>query len=230
MTSLSSANFKEIAVSHLLGPVNTIKETFKNRIDITTALLGSKVNEYINGRQLLLDNVEHCTDDKSGLMKGITDNEIGVNYHELIDKYGRYKTDSESIYKQYIHNPVDNIIDTGIDQLEQQDVTRKLFENLRNACSVFAKWITEHRSGIDVEVQDFVGAVDTYVTNKIPVLTTDLIACINRSTNDAENDVRSQYQAINFATPNPLFETGDKDIDEITELLAQLAKLEAAGP
>jgi len=162
MTPPSSANFKKIAENHLRDQVNTINDMFKTRIDRATAVLGSKVNDYNHGRQLLIDNVEHCTDDITGLSKDINDDKIGDNYHELIEKYGRYKTDSESLYNQYISNPVDTIIDTDIDQLEQQDATRKLFQTLQDSCRGIVGFITQNMSEIDVEVEAFNTLVDEY--------------------------------------------------------------------
>jgi len=151
------------------------------------------------------------------------------NYHELIEKYGRYKTDSESLYNQYISNPVDTIIDTDIHQLEQQDATRKLFQTLQDSCRGIVGFITQNMSEIDVEVEAFNTLVDEYVKT-IPDLRNRLLACIQRSSNDAGDKVRTDYHAIypnNLgilppASLDPLVHEGDALIDDIERLLAEL--------
>jgi hypothetical protein len=225
-SATSSANFREIAENHLRVPAFTIQREFDTRIDKTIAELGPTINEYQNSRKELLENIHYCTNDTTGLTDAINDDKIGSMYNNLQGKYSGYKQYSDDLYTG-IHNEVIKITDTGIDNVQQQNATRTLFQNIRDNCTAFAEWVKKHLSEIDVEVPDFVTGVETYVRSTIPVLTKRLIACINRSINTTDNDVRDQYQAINFATLNPLFETGDEDIGEIEQLLADL---EVAGP
>jgi hypothetical protein len=229
----SSANFAEIAVNYLRVPAFNIQKMFDTRIARTTAVLNSKLVKYNDGRKELIDNVEHCTDDPTGLTNDITRDVIGDNYKALIGKYDGYKQEYQYLYDG-IRDMVGEIttrgIETNIDKLPQQDATRTLFQTLRDNCIAFATRITQHMNELDKDVQDFDAAVTDYVKNKIPVLTNRLIACINRSIDKAENDVRSQYKAIDFANLGPSFSEGDGVIGEIRELLTKLAELEADSP
>jgi len=200
---------------------------FNVRIDRTTDELASKLDEYDKGRKELIDNVKHCTDDKTGLTGNINDDKIRDKYEELKQKYDGYKQKSEGLYDSSIVNLFGSIINTGIDELPQQDATRTLFQTLRDNCITFAV-ITEHMDELEDDVKDFNGAVTDYVTNKIPDLTERLIACINRSINDAKIKIDSGRDAIKFDKLNPLSSKGDDVIGKIRELLDELAELEAA--
>jgi hypothetical protein len=199
---------------------------------ITIAKLGPTINEYQNSRKELIENIQYCTDDITGLTGDINDNKIGNMYDNLQGKYSGYKQYSDERYR-YIHNKVRTINDTGIDDVQQQDATRTLFRDIGDKCTAFAKWVTDRMSEINVEVQDFVGAVDTYVGSTIPLLRKRLIACINRSADKESKDFDVEFQKMNFATLQHLFATEGENIRGIKELLAELdelAQLEADGP
>ena len=225
-TAPSSANFAYIAVNYLRVPAFNIQQMFDTRISRTTAELDISFGKYNVDRKELIDNVEHCTSDTTGLKDNIKRDDIGDKYDELKQKYDGYKKEYQKLYDG-IHDKVREInikgIETNIDQLPQQDATRTLFQTLRDNCIAFAGFITEHMKKLEDDAKDFNGAVTDYVTNKIPDLTERLIACIRRSIDEAENDVRIQYQAIDFTKLAPSFSEGDSDINEISGLLAKLA-------
>ena len=225
-----SANFAKIAVNSLQVPFFDIQQKFNTRIGETAITLEGKLREYNDNRKELIDNVEHCTDDKTRLSDEINDDKIGDTYQELIKKYFGYKTESEGLYKNDIQIPVRTIIDTGIDQLKQQNDTRKLFQTLRDNCSKFAGFITEHMNELENDVQDFNAAVDGYVKNKIPLFKKRLFACINRSIAVATTEIDRERGAVVTNIIDGLFGTGDNDIVKISRLLDELAKLEEDSP
>ena len=191
-----------------------IQQRFKTHISETTEELNSKLGKYNDSKKELIENVKHCTDDP---FDGENLDEIGNDYDALIQTYNRYNTESEDRYNSIV-SLVGDIIDTGIDQPQQQIDTRTLFKTLRGKCNAFAEFITEHMN----ELEEYVLYFNNYVTNKIPDLTERLIACITRSIDVATTEINREHGAIVFANIESLFETGDKDIDEISRLLAEL--------
>ena len=192
------------------------QQNFDTRIDETIAELNSKLGEYDKGRKDLTDNVGHCTDD-TGLTDEINLDEIGDKYEELIETYNRYKTESEDRYNSIV-SLVKYIIDTGIDELQQQIDTRALFQTLQGNCIELAEFITEHMDELENDMKDFNGAVTGYLTD----LTKRLIACINRSIDIATIKINENMARIDFANLDRSFSDGDGFIDEITPLLAEL--------
>jgi hypothetical protein len=226
-----SADFRAIAVDHLQVPALTIKDMFDNHIVETKGKLETKIESYDQSRQNLLDNIQHCTDDTDDpdLLQHIENNEIRDNYKDLIANYERYKDDSSVIYTD-ITQEVVKIVDTGIDDDEQRQKTKDLFEIIQNKCTAFADVVTGIMGDKHAEIADFEKSVDTYISEVVTDLTTRLIDCINRSIVDAETKIVSERDAIDSTSIDKLFDTGDRVISEIEELLAELAQLEAAGP
>ena len=219
-TPPSSADFKDIARLYLQDVALYIQQKFKTHISETTEELNSKLGKYNDSKKELIENVKHCTYDP---FHGENLDEIGDDYNALIQTYKRYNTQSEYRYNSIV-SLVGDIIDTGIDQPQRQIDTRTLFQTLRGNCIAFAEFITEHMKNLEDDVLYF----NNYVTNKIPDLTKRLIACINRSIDVTTTEIVSGHLDIKFDKLVPSFNDGDSVIGEISGLLDELAKLEAA--
>jgi hypothetical protein len=227
-SATSSVNFKDIAVNYLNESVSTINDMFNSHIGKTIAELDSKFKSYDQSRQNLVDNIQHCTNDRN-LLQDINNVEILGNYDSLVAKYKGYKEESSKLYKG-ITQDVDKIVDTGIDDDTQQKRTKDLFEMIKNKCTTFAEFVTDRMDKIRAEIADFEKSVANYLSTVVPGLTTRLIACINHSIRVAETEIDSGYGAIHYDIITEHFELGDKDIVEIPKLLDKLVQLEADSP
>ena len=214
-------------MNHLLALANMIKGVFDTHIGSSVKILVEKIEEYDNEKKPLVQNIPHCINDTTSLADSINDDTIDIKYVQLGRKYDTdYKTEIEDLLKN-IADECESVENDNIDQLSQQDKIRKIFKEIQQKCTDFAQWVTEHMSGINVEVAAFNTLVDEYVKNTIPDLTKQLIACINRNIGETFGRINDANMTIDIQALTTSVDKGDALIREISGLLAQL---EAAGP
>jgi hypothetical protein len=203
---------------------------FDNHISNTIAELDISFGEYKARRKELIDNVEHCTSDTTGLRDEINADKIGDKYGELKQKYDGYKKESVSKCDSIVSLVLEistKGIETNIDQLSQQKATRTLFQTLRGNCIELAEFITKHMKNLENDMKDFNGAVDDYLINTIRVLRKRLIACINRSIDETFDRINQSNIAIDVPALTRSVGNGDGVIDEISGLLAKLEEADS---
>jgi hypothetical protein len=164
------------------------------------------------------------------LANSINVDTIDIKYVQLGRKYDTYYKDEIILLLKNIYDACNSVEDNDIDQLSQQDKIRKIFKEIQTKCTEFAKCVTEHMAESEIDVQDFVTDVNNYVTSTIPALNKRLIACINRNIGETFGRINQANMDINVPTLVRIEDGGSTLIDEIDELLAELAQLEAAGP
>jgi hypothetical protein len=218
---VNSANIRDTADTYILHPVNTIIEVFNTHITRKNIELHTLLQRYNDSKQDLIDNIAHCSD--PGIGAEIQDNKLEQKIVGIKANYDSYvRTATE--YEVGIQNEIQEINDTGIDQLENQKTCKELFVSIQTKCNEYADYITGHMSEIDTEVTTAIEEVTTYMRVTIPDLEGKLLTCIQRELEELTRRFDDDLTAITPKLPEltTTFDKGTGLIDEIGGLLQQL--------
>ena len=222
---VNSANIRNTADTYILDPVNIILDDFSKLITTKNGELDTLLQRYNNSKQHLIDNIDHCS--YPGIGAEIRNTVLASKIVGIKANYDRYVVAARQSSIDILNEILD-ISDADIDQIENQETCKTLFEQIQTKCNLYAEYITGRMGEIETDVTAVREEVNAYTTTKIPELNGRLLACIQGELEKLTRQFDADFTAIKPKLPEltTTFDKGSKLIDEIGGLLQQLQQLQ----